>query len=110
MPAGLDKASPTVLARWKADRYRFAPYQYQDYNGFVDSAGWRPLTALEREVRLGFAPHHTRSAMPKQQSKREPVALEDRRQRSKQRQRAQDSAGASLTRMRMRRPRARRRV
>ena len=47
--------SAEVKARWKADAYRYAPYQYRVQNMVHGGeASLRPLTGAERCVRLGF--------------------------------------------------------
>ena len=79
-PAGIAKCDDLTKQRWKADDYRYAPYQYKEENLITTARGeLRPPNAEEREVGHGFPLHYTRMAMPAHVGKRFPQALEDTR-------------------------------
>eukprot|EP00973_Karenia_brevis_P089563 12398387-Karenia_brevis.AAC.1 len=77
MPNGLSKCDSATVARWTKDKYRYSPYQYVISNLVASSKGLRPLTANEREVRLGFEWGHTASALHKSEAKARPAVCED---------------------------------
>ena len=59
-PAGLDKSSPEAVERWKADQFRFPPYQYEErYLMYHRDKAPRVLDSSERELLLGLGPGHT---------------------------------------------------
>ena len=67
-PAGKSSCQPHELDRWRADRYRYPPYQYRDHNCLVDRQGnLRVPNIQERECILGFPKDYTLQAMKKSQ-------------------------------------------
>jgi len=57
-PAGLQRASPPAIRRWKGDSYRLAPYQYSQKNLIRDQFGLRRLAAEESLRMLAFNSGH----------------------------------------------------
>jgi hypothetical protein len=57
-PAGVHRASPPALRRWKGDSYRLAPYQYSQKNLVRDKFGIRRLLAEESLRMLAFNSGH----------------------------------------------------
>ena len=76
-PRGIEKCEPEALARWRKHEFRYPPYQYRDGNGVWDAKGWRPLSAEERERRMGYESGHTLAALTKDELRREPQKAED---------------------------------
>ena len=65
-PAGLHNCSEEERAAWKADSYRFPPYQYQFKHGVRNRQGDVRLPCIdEREVIMGFPRHYTWLCMGK---------------------------------------------
>ena len=69
---GLERAGPETLARYGTDGFRFPPYTYEEVHCLVRSdapdehsrrASARVCRAVEREVLMGFKPHHTRALL-----------------------------------------------
>ena len=58
-PAGIEKCDKATLQRWRADQYRYPPYQYKDSYVIRGKKGWRLLSAVERELLLGYGYRHT---------------------------------------------------
>ena len=59
MPAGIEKCDEATLARWRRDEYRYPPYQYRQSFVILGKHGWRLLSAVERELLLGYGYRHT---------------------------------------------------
>lgn len=71
-PAGVAGCQPHELGRWKADRFRFPPYQYRDGAGLVNKKGtWRRPSVAEREALMGFPIGYTAPCVPKSEQKGE---------------------------------------
>lgn len=63
-PAGIQKCSEEALQRYRADQFRYPPYQYQDQYIFYTSSGtWRTVGAEEKELLMGFGWKHTHLCM-----------------------------------------------
>ena len=59
-PAGIKQCSSTELARWRADKHRFPPYQYCDSHCVVNKHDHlRVPDVQERELMLGFPLDYT---------------------------------------------------
>ena len=80
-PRGLECCSDMALQRWKADMYRYAPYQYEDWSCVIEGQTFRLLNANERESSLGFKVAHTLPCVPKKQRSYQKISLEDQRNR-----------------------------
>ena len=78
-PAGIKHCDSATLERWKADAYRFAPYQYKFQHGLVKGEQWRLANASKREVLMGFARGHTATVMSTAQARGREQELENRR-------------------------------
>ena len=57
-PAGIERASPKAIQRWRGDGYRLPPYAYEDTNLAVDKSGPRRLAPDEQLRMLGFTSSH----------------------------------------------------
>ena len=78
VPAGLKRATPAMVQRWEEDNYRFPPYQYADkFLLCHPELPSRLADSSERELLLGFGPHHTASCMSASNMKRSLVHFED---------------------------------
>ena len=65
-PAGKASCLAHELERWKADWFRYPPYQYRDHNCLKDQQGnLRPPNVQERECILGFPRDFTVHALKK---------------------------------------------
>ena len=65
-PAGIQQCSPAEIARWKADKHRFPPYQYRDVFCVKNREGQLRLPNVEeREVIMGFPRGYTLNCLPK---------------------------------------------
>ena len=64
LPAGLEAADKSTLARWSQDNYRFAPYQYRAEKLVLDvrSQTWAPPSTRTRETLMGLRAGHTEAA------------------------------------------------
>ena len=78
-PAGLDKADPDTVLRWKADSMRFPPYQYSDRFIIWVNNRWRLINATERELLHGMGFEHTLPCWNANQVKADPEGFEDAR-------------------------------
>ena len=59
-PAGLERCDSNSIARWKADDYRYPPYQYSEQFIFwTKQDTWRTVSAEEKELLLGYGWKHT---------------------------------------------------
>ena len=71
-PAGLRTLQPHEVARWKADKHRYPPYQYRDDNTLGSRSGERrPPNVREREVILGFPSGYTTQCLKKSEHGKE---------------------------------------
>lgn len=71
-PAGVAGCQPHELEMWKADKYRFPPYQYRDGAGLVNKKGsWRRPSVAESEALMGFPIGYTSPCVPKSEQKGE---------------------------------------
>jgi hypothetical protein len=78
VPAGLNRASQETINRWTEDSFRFPPYQYSpQFLLHHPQLGQRILDASERELLLGFGPHHTSTCMSASEVKKSKVEFED---------------------------------
>lgn len=77
-PAGLERTDWETRERWRGDQYRYPPYQYRPQ--FLLRHGEHPprlLDSSEREILLGFGPHHTESCMSASDIKKSHSDFED---------------------------------
>ena len=58
-PAGLGKCDEATISRWRMDSFRYPPYQYRRSFLVFGSSGWRLISAVERELLLGYGYRHT---------------------------------------------------
>ena len=63
-PAGIEKCDEATLERWRRDEYRYPPYQYRQSFVIMGKHGWRLLSAVERELLLGYGYRHTSLCLP----------------------------------------------
>jgi hypothetical protein len=71
-PAGIQQCSPAEIARWKADKHRFPPYQYRDVFCVKNREGQLRLPNVEeREVIMGFPRGYTLNCLPKNKQGRQ---------------------------------------
>ncbi len=78
-PAGLQKCDENCIARWKADKFRYPPYQYKEKYLIVTDSTWRLLSASEREILLGYGYGHTLPCMSASTIKQNKQRYEDAR-------------------------------
>eukprot|EP00438_Fugacium_kawagutii_P029993 Skav217720 [mRNA] locus=scaffold2294:330165:342168:- [translate_table: standard] len=78
-PAGLRRASSDAVARWRADSFRYPPYQYKSEYVLWSNAGWRLLNSSERELLHGLGWQHTSLCWSASDIKRDEVGYEDQR-------------------------------
>ena len=78
-PAGLERCSEDTIARWRADSFRFPPYQYSDCFLIWRGDKWRLLSASERELLLGYGYDHTILCMSTSEAKQNKQLFEDTR-------------------------------
>ena len=79
-PAGLNKASLSAQERWRNDKFRFPPYQYdQKYLLCHQDHEPRLLDSSERELLLGLGPGHTATCRSASAAKANWQAYEDSR-------------------------------
>ena len=65
-PFGLSTTPAEAEARWRADKYRYPPYQYKSENSVVRESGLlTTLNSRERRVKLGFPWLHCQSGINK---------------------------------------------
>ncbi len=65
-PAGLAKTDQATRERWASDQFRYPPYQYRKEFLITNpqrKGSWRLLSAVERELLLGYGYTHTRLCM-----------------------------------------------
>ena len=70
-PAGIRRCSEATRARWKADSYRYPPYQYSPEFLFWQDSHWRLASASERELLLGYGFEHTSVCLSASQQKQQ---------------------------------------
>ena len=78
-PAGLQKTDEDTRLRWRADRFRFPPYQYSERFIVWRGEKWRLIDSSEREILHGLGYGHTELCMSAGDIKRDPQAYEDMR-------------------------------
>lgn len=78
-PAGLERTPSDGVARWRADSYRYPPYQYKSQYILWSDRGWRLLEASERELLHGYGYGHTSVCMSASDIKKDPELYEDAR-------------------------------
>eukprot|EP00438_Fugacium_kawagutii_P023130 Skav208787 [mRNA] locus=scaffold931:260209:264566:- [translate_table: standard] len=78
-PAGLRRASSDAVARWRADSFRYPPYQYKSEYVLWSEAGWRLLNSSERELLHGLGWQHTSLCWSASDIKKDEVGYEDQR-------------------------------
>lgn len=79
-PAGLKKTDESTRSRWQSDNYRYPPYQYRSEFLIVNpekEGSWRLLSAVERELLLGYGYSHTRLCMTASEVKANKQRFED---------------------------------
>lgn len=58
-PAGIGKCDYSTIQRWRADDFRFPPYQYREDFLVWRNEKWRVTSASERELLHGLGYEHT---------------------------------------------------
>ena len=76
-PAGLHKCDEATLARWRADDFRYPPYQYKEQYLISRGHNWRLLSPPERELLLGYGIGHTRPCLSASEAKGQEQRFED---------------------------------
>ena len=78
-PAGIHKCDEATLGRWKADEFRYPPYQYKEQYLLTRGRAWRLLSPPERELLLGYGIGHTRACLSASDVKGQEQRYEDLR-------------------------------
>ena len=78
-PAGLNRVGADAVLRWRADDFRYPPYQYDDRFLFWKANKWRLASASERELLHGLGFDHTAVCWNAGDIKRDPEGYEDAR-------------------------------
>ena len=81
-PAGLAKTDQATRERWASDSLRYPPYQYKEAFLITNpqrQGSWRLLSAVERELLLGYGYSHTRLCMTASEVKANRQRFEDTR-------------------------------
>lgn len=76
-PAGLHKCDDAAVSRWRADSFRYPPYQYKHQYLITTKQSWRLLSPPERELLLGYGIGHTRSCLSASEQKGQEQKYED---------------------------------
>lgn len=79
-PAGLSRTPEASCERWRRDSFRYLPYPYQYKDQFLIEHATEELRLLyssERDLLLGFGPHHTVPCMSASEAKKNLRAYED---------------------------------
>ena len=75
-PAGIARCDDDTLARWRAARFCYAPYQFRAEHCVVQDGALRTPNSEEREVLMDFVPRHTITAKPTRWRKQHASDLE----------------------------------
>lgn len=78
-PAGVSRCDSSTISRWRADEFRFPPYQYKPEYILWDDWSWRVLDGQERELSHGYGWDHTALCMSASDIKSNPIAYDDLR-------------------------------
>ena len=78
-PAGLEKCDAECRGRWRADSYRYPPYQYQEQFLITTEHSWRLLNAREKELLLGYWYNHTEVCWSATKQKQSAIGYSDAR-------------------------------
>ena len=80
-PAGIDRTDHSCRERWKADNFKYPPYQYKEQYLIGDDRkqSYRLLSSAEREILMGFGAKHTELAYSASKAKQDPRGFEDER-------------------------------
>ena len=78
-PAGISRCDHDTIQRWKADQFRFPPYQYSPQFVFWVGDRWRLANSSERELLLGYGYKHTALCMSASDIKKSRRDYEDLR-------------------------------
>ena len=78
-PAGLDRCDHDTCLRWRADKFKYPPYQYKDQYVLYSSSTWRLLDSCERELLHGYGYDHTAVCLSASDIKRSHEEYEDLR-------------------------------
>ena len=76
-PAGINRTDEATRLRWKADKFRFPPYQYAERFIIWKNGKWRLATATERELLHGMGFEHTKPCWNATSVKQNPQGYED---------------------------------
>ena len=77
-PAGLNRADQDCVDRWRADHFRYPPYQYkEEYVIWTEGGKWRLLNSEEREILHGYGASHTAVCWSASDIKANPTEYED---------------------------------
>ena len=81
-PAGYHRCDEDTLARWEADNFRVAPYQYKMPFLMLNPSNkrWRRPNADEKEILLGYGAGHTTLSKSASNIKQSKIQYEDGRQ------------------------------
>lgn len=76
-PAGIGKCDYSTIQRWRADDFRFPPYQYREDFLVWRNEKWRLTSASERELLHGLGYDHTALCWSASHIKQDPQGYED---------------------------------
>ena len=76
-PAGIDRCDWDCRQRWRAERFRFPPYQFKDQYVIWKEDRWRLIDSTERELLHGYGFGHTLPALSASKIKQDPRGYED---------------------------------
>ena len=78
-PAGISRCDGPTRERWRADEFRYPPYQYKSQYILYSNNRWRLLDASERELLHGYGWGHTAVCLSASDIKKDFQAYEDLR-------------------------------
>ena len=78
-PAGIERCDFETKLRWRADQFRYPPYQYKSQYILYSEDSWRLTNASERELLHGYGWGHTALCLSASDIKRDQRAYEDLR-------------------------------
>ena len=78
-PAGIARTPEDARERWRADEFRYPPYQYKTPYVIWSDRGWRLLESSERDLLHGYGYEHTSVCWSASEIKRNLVGYEDQR-------------------------------
>lgn len=78
-PAGIGRCDDDTISRWRADSFRYPPYQYKSQYILYSNDSWRLIDASERELLHGYGWSHTAICLSASDIKKDFQAYEDLR-------------------------------